>query len=115
MSALDPERHREQLDELRRRFPGWQIWVSGTVWCAQPQPLINAASPGELAEAITMAHGQPPYGSPSLASARSYAARARALREYEEAAAIAWRRRKARPRRRTKVLPPSEAEPPGVA
>lgn len=113
------EEREEQLAALRQRFPGWQIWASGIAWCAQPQPLINAASAEELAGAIAMAHGQPPYGSPSLASARSYAARVRALREYEEATAIAWRRRKARPRRRPKALPPSQAEPqaepPGVA
>jgi hypothetical protein len=95
MGALDPERYSEQLDELRHRFPGWQIWVSGPKWCARPMPLINAGSPEELAKRIRTAHSQPPDGSPSLASLRSYTARARRLRGYEIAAAAGWERRKA--------------------
>jgi hypothetical protein len=55
----------EQLRDLERRFPGWQI--SGPIWCARPWPLINAGSPEELAERIRTAHSQPPDGSPSLA------------------------------------------------
>jgi hypothetical protein len=87
--------HYEQLRDLERRFPGWQIWVSGPTWCARPWPLINCDSPEELAERIRTAHSQPPDGSPSLASWRSYVARVRALREYEEAAAATWKRMKA--------------------
>ena len=111
------EEREERLAALRQRFPGWQIWANGPAWCARPWPLINASSAEELAEDITMAHGQPPYGSPSLASLRSYTARVKRLREYEEAAAIAWKRMRAqqrRPRRR-KVILPSQGEPPGVA
>jgi hypothetical protein len=95
MGALDPERYGEQLAELRQRFPGWQIWVSGPKWCARPWPLINASSPEDLAQRIRTAHAQPPDGSPPLASLRSYTARARRLREYEIAAAADWERRKA--------------------
>ena len=46
-------------------------------------------SPEDLAQRIRTAHTQPPDGSPSLASLRSYAARARRLREFEEAAGVA--------------------------
>jgi hypothetical protein len=85
----------EQLAALQRQFPGWQIWVSGDRWCTRPWPLINAGGPEELAGRIRTAHSQPPDGSPSLATWRSYAARVRALREYEEAAAAAWKRMRA--------------------
>jgi len=89
------EEREEQLAALRQQFPGWQIWVSGPTWCARPMPLINADSPEDLAERIRTAHTAPPDGSPSLASWRSYAARVRALREYEEAAAATWKRMRA--------------------
>jgi hypothetical protein len=56
-------------------------------WCAQPWPLVNADSPEELAGDIRAAHSRPPDGFPALASWRSYQARLRQLREYEEAAA----------------------------
>lgn len=88
--------HAEELDELEARFPGWQVWVSGNNWCARPGPLINnCGSAEELAERIRIAHSQPPDGSPSLASWRSYSARVRALREWEEAAAATWKRMRA--------------------
>jgi hypothetical protein len=111
------EEREEQLAALRQRFPGWQIWTSGPTWCARPWPLINADSPEGLAQRIRTAHTQPPDGSPSLASLRSYTARVKGLREYEEAAGMAWKRMRAqqrRPRRR-KVITPSQGEPPGVA
>jgi hypothetical protein len=95
MGGFDPEEHGGELDELRRRFPGWQIWVSGPTWCARPEPLINAASAEELAERIRTAHSQPPDGSPSLASLRSYRARLKQLREYELAAGETWRQMRA--------------------
>jgi hypothetical protein len=60
--------YEQRRAELERRFPGWQIWASGPTWCARPWPLINAASPEELAERIRAAHLAPPIGSPSLAS-----------------------------------------------
>jgi hypothetical protein len=88
----------EQLRDLERRFPGWQVWAvprgrnGEATWCARPWPLINCSSAEELAERIRTAHSQPPDGSPSLASLRSYAARVRRLREYEEAAGTTWRR-----------------------
>jgi hypothetical protein len=99
--SSDP--HYEQLRDLERRFPGWTIWAvphgnpttTHVVWWAQPLPLINAGSPEELAERIRTAHSQPPDGFPSLAFLRSYAARVRRLREYEEAAGAAWRRMRA--------------------
>jgi hypothetical protein len=43
---------------LEDRFPSWQIWYvphSGNrtvTWCARPHPLLNEASPEDLAEAI---------------------------------------------------------------
>jgi hypothetical protein len=55
-------------------------------WCARPWPLINADSAEELAGRIRAAHSSPPHGSAALAPARSYAARAKRLREFEEAA-----------------------------
>jgi hypothetical protein len=40
------------LAELRERHPGWNIWfvpqVGGTIWCAQPRPLLNCASARQL-------------------------------------------------------------------
>jgi len=91
----------EQLAALRQQFPGWQIWASGTAWCARPWPLINADSAEDLAQRIRTAHTQPPDGSPSLASIRSYTARSRQLREFEEAAADAWMRIRAEADART--------------
>ena len=54
---------REQLAELRERFPGWCLWTvryavsRQVVWLAKPlgAPVatIAAESPEELAEAIT--------------------------------------------------------------
>jgi len=92
----------EQLADLERRYPGWQFWTvphgnptTHVVWCARPWPLINADSPGELAGAVRAAHSQVPDGSPALASLRSYAARAKRLREFKEAATALWERRKA--------------------
>jgi hypothetical protein len=99
---LPSDPHYAQLRDLERRFPGWQVWAvprgrSGdATWCARPWPLINADSPEELAERIRTAHSQPPDGSPSLASLRSYAARARRLREFEAATGAAWRRMRAK-------------------
>jgi hypothetical protein len=115
--------HYQQLCDLERRFPGWQFWAiprgySGDVtWSARPWPLISADTAEELAERIRTAHSQPPDGSPSLASLRSFAARVKRLREFEEAATAAWKRRRAQPRRRRPgtVLPTSQVEPPGVA
>ena len=95
MSSGDSPEHAEELEKLRQQFPGWQIWTSGPTWCARPWPLINCGSAEELAGQIRAAHMLPPSGSPSLAAWRSYRARARALREYEEAAAAAWNQRKA--------------------
>jgi hypothetical protein len=95
MAEWDPPSCADELDELRRQFPGWQVWGGGTSWGARPWPVINAGSPEELAERIRTAHASPPDGSPSLASLRSYAARARQFREFEEAAAAKWERRKA--------------------
>jgi hypothetical protein len=102
MAEWDPRKHADELDELRRRFPGWQVWAvphgnptTHVVWCARPQPLINADSAEELAAQIRAAHEQPPHGSPSLASLRSYTARAKQLRDFEEAAAAEWEGRKA--------------------
>jgi len=95
MAEWDPPSCAAELDELRSQFPGWQIWVSGPVWCARPWPLINAGSPEELAERIRTAHSVPPDGSPSLASWRSYVARARQFRQYEVAAEATWKRMRA--------------------
>src|SRR5271169_4206952 len=102
MAEWDPPKFADQLDELRRRFPGWRIYARrvGNLtereqWSAQPEPAIVAASAGELAERIRTAHSQPPAGSPSLASWRSYAARVRALRAREENAAATWKRMRA--------------------
>jgi hypothetical protein len=53
-----------ELDEIKRRIeeshPGWQVWYSPrlnrtVVWCARPNPLLNEASPEQLAEAIEQA------------------------------------------------------------
>jgi hypothetical protein len=46
--------------ELQARFPGWQVWyVPGhnrtVTWCARPYPLLNEATPEDLAEAIGQA------------------------------------------------------------
>ena len=95
MAAWDPAERADKLEELRRQFPGWQVWASGDTWCARPWPLINAGSAEDLAERIRTAHASPPDGSPSLAAAESYAARAQQLREFEEAAAAEWALRKA--------------------
>jgi hypothetical protein len=47
----------EELARLRAGNPAWNIWfvphtqLSGgfrIVWCAQPKPLLNCGSPGEL-------------------------------------------------------------------
>ena len=81
-----------ELAKLRQQFPGWQIWASGPTWCARPWPLINAGSAEELAERLKIAHTSPPDGCPALASWRSYAARRRAFRAFEETAAATWKR-----------------------
>jgi hypothetical protein len=65
------------------------------VWCARPLPLINVSSPEELAERIRTAHMAPPDGVPTLASWRSYRARVRQFRAFEEAAGAAWRKMRA--------------------
>lgn len=53
-----------ELDERKQRLqeehPGWQVWyvpnANRTVtWCARREPLLNACSPEELAEAIVQA------------------------------------------------------------
>lgn len=93
----------KELDELEARFPGWQFWAvphgnprtEYVTWSARPCLLINAGSPEELAERIRIAHSSPPDGSPALASWRSYRARLRALRDFEEAAGAAWRKMRA--------------------
>jgi hypothetical protein len=92
----------ERRQQLAREFPGWRIYAyragdlkTGERWNAQPEPVICASSAEELAERIRTAHSQPPDGSPSLASWRSYAARVRALREWEENAAATWKRMRA--------------------
>lgn len=95
MADRDPREHSEQLDELRRQFPGWQIWTSGATWCARPEPLINTDSAESLAELIRSSHDSPPRGLPSLASWRSYRARLRRLRDWETANAAVWMRRRA--------------------
>ena len=102
MAEWDSRKHADELDELKSRFPGWQVWAlphgnptTHVTWCARPWPSISAGSAQELAEQIRAAHERPPHGSPSLASARSYAARARQLREVKEAATVEWERRKA--------------------
>lgn len=77
MAVWDPPKLAGELEELRRQFPGRQIWASGNTWCARPEPLINCGSAEELAERIKTAHRAPPDGSPSLASWRSYRARVR--------------------------------------
>jgi hypothetical protein len=87
--------HRGQLDELAAEFPGWQVWCSGPVWCARPEPLINAGSPEELAERIRIAHSSPPDGSPSLATWRTYVTRRRQLREWVARAEAEWLRMRA--------------------
>ena len=50
----------ERKRELERDNPGWQIWyvphMDRTVmWCARPQPLINADSPEQLQKLIDQA------------------------------------------------------------
>jgi hypothetical protein len=47
-------------DQLRAEHPGWLIWYvphhdRTVMWCARPEPLLNEASPEELAEAIERA------------------------------------------------------------
>jgi len=51
-----------QLGELQARFPGWRIWYvprdkahGGTIWCAQPLPLINTDTAEHLAAEIELA------------------------------------------------------------
>lgn len=57
-----------ELDAVKERlislFPGWRVWfvphgsgsgLTHVVWCAQPEPLLNCGSPGELAEAMSAA------------------------------------------------------------
>jgi hypothetical protein len=112
----DTETRLEQLGELKRAFPGWEIWSTGSAWCARPRPHIIAGSAGDLAERIKIAHTSPPDGSPSLASWRSYRTRARQFRDFEERAGKAWRRMRAQPTRRPRHADQSpQAEPPGVA
>ena len=46
--------------QLQERFPGWQVWWvkktgKGYIWCARPNPLINADTPEDLIEAIAKA------------------------------------------------------------
>jgi hypothetical protein len=50
---------------LEQQFPGWHVWVvyhaiGGQTWCARRHgediAALNAASPGELAEAL---HSEP--------------------------------------------------------
>ena len=103
MTADRDSPYYEQLADLERRYPGWQFWTvphgnpatTHVTWCARPWPLINADSPEELAEAVRSAHSRVPDGSPALASARSYTARAKRLREFKEAATALWEQRKA--------------------
>jgi hypothetical protein len=97
----EPAGPEEQLLDLRRRFPGWQIWYvpyepDGGTWCARPQILIRCGSAEDLAASIGAAHDEVIPESVALASSRDYATRVRRLREQQEAAGAAWRRRKAR-------------------
>jgi hypothetical protein len=98
---VDLSEYEKHRDELQREFPGWHVWFvprtnpQGVTWYAQPWPLLNADTAEELAEDIREAHAAIPEGVPSLASWRSYRARLRQLRGFEEAAAAEWERRKA--------------------
>ena len=98
--------HGERRRELERQFPGWEIWYvprepDSATWRARPQMLISADSPEDLAAAIGGAHGQVIPDSLLLASPRGYPARVRWPGKPEESAgAAAWRRTKARERRR---------------
>jgi hypothetical protein len=112
----------EQVRKLRRQFPGWQIWIvpcqgGGPVWCARPSLLIRCENSEDLAATIRAAHNEVGPESVVLASLRSYAARIRRLRELEEAAGVAWLRRKAQKRRpaRRRLAPSSRGIPPDVA
>jgi hypothetical protein len=118
--TVDWEQAEQRKRELKEQFPGWHIWFvphsasDGETWCAQPWPLINAGSADELTAAMRAAHQGPPFGSPSLASWRSYRARTRARREYAAAEAERWQRLKAQPRRRRTPQAP-QADPGDVA
>ena len=79
-------------------------------------PVVNADSPGELAERIRIAYMAPPDGAVPLASWRSYLARARKRREYDDAVARIWREKKPRARRsRPRRAVAQQAGPSGVA
>lgn len=54
----------QELDRIKQgleeRFPGWQVWYvphhdRHITWCARPLPLLNEASPDDLAAAIGQA------------------------------------------------------------
>jgi len=60
----------ERLEDLRRRFPLWEIWYvprvtqKGAVWCANPwskkddrRNVLHADKPEHLAEYMTEAQG----------------------------------------------------------
>jgi hypothetical protein len=55
----------ESLARLRAAWPGWEIWVvplwaGGARWCARAGgKLLSAHTPGELAEYLAEASGQP--------------------------------------------------------
>jgi hypothetical protein len=89
----------------------------GAIWCAQPDPQISADSPGELAELIRIAHMAVPDGSTPLASWRSYLARAKKRREYDDAVARTWREKKPRRpwRPRPRGAAAQQAGPSGAA
>lgn len=91
----DSKKIEAQRAELEEQFPGWEIWTSGGTWCAQPGPVLNAGSPEGLADLIRTSHASAGWGSPPLASWRSYRARLRRFRERETAVAAVWKHRRA--------------------
>ena len=97
--------HGERRRELERQFPGWEIWYvprepDSATWCARPQMLLSAGSPEDLSAALRAGHSQVIPDSLLLASPRGYPARVGRLGKLEEPAGAAWRRMKARKRRR---------------
>ena len=97
--------------ELERQFPGWRIFCHGDRWSARVAPEVAADSPEELAELIRAAHADPTLGFAALASTKDYEKRLSALRTHHAAVGAAWRRAKAKPRRRrtTWTRPPEIA------
>jgi hypothetical protein len=78
----------EEMDaiaaQLIGQFPGWNVWyvphhIGPPAWGARPWPLLNAASPEHLAEAIRGAH-EAVSEWPALASLEDYAQAAPGIR-----------------------------------